>query len=386
MNTPASARSAGVIDLEVLTAFVAAREKKPRAALFALQSVAQCLLPDERINICFRYLTPQRETVEVWYSAEKARAYYRNLMKCGLGWVCPLCAQRLSEIRRSMITSALDNTRTKYLPIMVTYTARHTIHDSLSDTLKTMTSAYRRMRQQRLWRLYKDEYMVRGETRAVEITYGANGWHPHFHVILWLDIAMLKVCEREGGVFDLSMIAGPLERHLFTMWSDSLSAVGGSTQEGVGLRVSMERGDLSAYTTKYGEVLPKDTSKWTLAHELTKGSSKKLHIGGRTVWDLLLEFYAGSAQSGRLFQEYHKATRGMSQLQFTPGLKHELGIMDIDDSQVLDDEMTEAEIMLLSIPREQWRLILARGAQGILLDIASQGSTDALRHFLAKLT
>jgi hypothetical protein len=364
--------------LVVITKFVAARENNPRAALFALKATAAELLPGNRIGICYHHRLPDVETVNLWYTPEGKKAYYRGLMKCGQGWLCPVCAQKLSEIRRKALRTAIDNTRETYLPIMVTYTVQHHKGQPLSELLQGMNSAYRRMRMQRLWRMLKEEYLIVGETRAIEITHNENGWHPHFHVVVWMDLSILDAIRAEDGSFDLPWLAASMAEHFTPIWIESLAKFGLSANKGPGLKVSTTDDLLNDYITKGGVVLPADDKKWSMAEEMTKGAQKKAHRDGKTAWDLLLEYFAGMAESGALFQEYAVATKGKSALQFTPGLKDKLGLILDEESELIAEEIARDEILLAQIDITLWRKIVETQAIGELLDVASKGDTELL--------
>lgn len=371
--------------LVLLTKFVAAREKKPRWALFALKSEVAALLPENRVSICFHHRLPERENVEIWYNAELAKATYRGLMKCGQVWLCPVCAQRLAAIRRETLKTAIQNASDKFFPVMVTYTVQHHAGQSLSYLLDKMNAAYRRMRQQRLWRVYKEEWLIEGETRAVEITYGANGWHPHYHVILWLKLEILDYMKDDNGEYRIGNLQDGLFKHLAPLWVESLQAfqLTGLTDRALNIRPGWK--ELNEYMTKNGTILPDNGAKWGLAEEATMGQFKKAHEEGKTPWDLLIESFCGHAPSGELFKEYAASTKGKSSLQWTPGLKAALGVDIDEDKAICLDEENEADILLWTLDVEQWRAVVNTGAVGILLDKASTGDPEQVKALLIEV-
>ena len=83
-----------------------------------------------------------------------------------------------------------------------------------------MLTAFRNLRSGRAWQQIRDEYMVVGAIRSTEFTHGDNGWHPHFHELLLLDTAILKI--RAG----IDLIADSLKRQLASRWIDKLHARG----------------------------------------------------------------------------------------------------------------------------------------------------------------
>jgi hypothetical protein len=299
-------------------------------------------------------------------------------MKCGLGWVCPVCATRLSEQRRDLLQRAIDNSRDKYLPVLVTYTVQHHKGDDLAELLDLMASAYRKMRQQRLWRAYKDEYLIAGETRALEITWGDNGWHPHYHVVLWLELEVLNAIKDERGKMDVDHLCAALERHLSGMWIDALAKVGLRASDSVGLTVRSTDDLLNDYVTKGGTVLPDDGAKWGIASEVTKGAQKRGRVRGKTPWDLLIEHWAGMPNSGTLFFEYASATRGKSSMQWTPGMLDRLGVAYDEDAELHAEEAAPDEILLAAFDADQWHKIVVTRAVGEILDLAASGDPDRI--------
>jgi len=371
--------------LEYITKFVHAREEKPRWALFALKSAAQELLPDNRVKICFHHRLPNHADVEIWYNADRASAHYRGLMKCGQGWICPVCAQRLALVRKAQLRLAMDNARALYLPLLVTYTCQHYTGMPLKRCLQGMTDAYREMRHQRIWGTYKDEYLIQGETRATEITYGASGWHPHFHVILWLSLDVLLYIKTEAGDYRISDITNALENHLTNLWLECLAKFKLTGERGPVLNVRSGWDTLDDYVTKSGSVLPASGEKWGIAEEVTMGQLKKSHADGKTPWDLLIEYFCGIPSSGELFQEYVEATRGKSSLQWTPGLKARLGVDTDETAEVLTDEEYPGDILLLTLSVDEWRAVVNTQAIGILLDTASKGDPKMVTDFMKRV-
>jgi len=370
--------------LEYITKFVATREKHPRAAQFALQAVARELLGDTRLKICYRYHVPDRD-VELWHSRKRKTAYYTGLMKCGLAWVCPLCSSRLSEKRREILRQALDASRDKYVPVMVSYTVQHGPGDRLADLLTGMLAAYRRMRQSRFWRDLKEEYLIAGECRALEITHGASGWHPHFHTILFIDIAILQYIQEGETTYDLNRLYQSLTQQLTSEWIAHLEHFHLTAQRGPGLHARGDWESLDVYLTKGGQAMPKQAEKWSVAEEMTKGGRKRAANGSVNVWDMLLLHYAGQRPYGALFVEYFHATKGRSLFQWTPGMLAKLGVTDVSDTDAIENEGEKGDTLLIRLTADHWRRVLDAGAEGALLDAACSGEWEDVIAFLHKI-
>ena len=148
----------------------------------------------------------------------------------------------------------------------------------------------------------------------MEATYGQNGWHPHFHVLLL-------------GYFSLDDL---MYRDLLAeLWIKSCVRAGlnaPSMTHGLDLRDG-------TYADQY-------VSKWGIESELTKGHVKKGRNGGFTPFDLLqFSMYNESVfdkDCGKLFQEFAIAMKGSRQLVWSRGLK---ALLDLDEKT--DEELAE---------------------------------------------
>jgi hypothetical protein len=74
---------------------------------------------------------------------------------------------------------------------LITLTFPHSHQDNLGDLIgdaksKTgLKGALRLLFQSRGWKSFKDRFNVAGFARAIETNYGANGFHPHYHFVLF---------------------------------------------------------------------------------------------------------------------------------------------------------------------------------------------------------
>lgn len=347
----------------------ASLENDPLVRRYYLQSLARELLPDERISVCMRVIKVGRNTVDILHNSATKKARYRGLMRCASIWNCPVCAAFITEQRRVELAGALE--RTDYAVAMVTYTIRHNRKETLRGLLKILKTAYDRMKSGRASVEVRAEYGWIGSVRALEVTHGENGWHPHLHELVLFD--------------DMNAnLARSLEITMRDRWIDMVEQVGGSANRENGLSVKFGDKDISEYVEKFGR-LPKDSS-WNVTHELTKAPTKRGRLKGRTPYELLIDYGAGDKQSGALFVEYAYAFKHSSQLQWSRGLRALLGLTDEKpDSDLIEGEESGVGVILATLERAHWKLVTEAGKRAQLLKIASSGEETLVWEFIYEL-
>jgi hypothetical protein len=114
---------------------------------------------------------------------------------------------------------------------MLTVTLRHDAGLPLRALRKLVMSAYRRARQRgTVQRIFKAK--VRGTIRAVEVTHGSNGWHPHLHILIltdeWtladtlaLELAYEAAIEKEANAAGVSFARVAPKRNVAMRWSSA---------------------------------------------------------------------------------------------------------------------------------------------------------------------
>lgn len=81
----------------------------PRALMFERQNAARLILGKKsRVHFCCRWNVHGTKEGKVAIQTNGTNARYKNLSVCGLGWVCPVCAHKISEHRRKEMQIAQD--------------------------------------------------------------------------------------------------------------------------------------------------------------------------------------------------------------------------------------------------------------------------------------
>lgn len=178
----------------------------------------------------------------------------QGIASCSSPWACPVCASRLSAERadylRRVASAALrDGWRVE----MVTLTLRHAKFDRLDELLDRLNAAWLSLRHGVLSRRVRAGDV--GAYRVTEVTHGANGWHPHYHV----------VCVTRPGVEPIQWGA----------WTGAIARAGGSASDEHGVNVveAFSAEAVSGYVEKANGISSE-----------AAGSANK----GRSVWELAL--------------------------------------------------------------------------------------------------
>lgn len=332
-----------------------------RLERWSLQVFARELLPDSRLRVCFRYRIPNVDSRIYRRDGHSPIAYWAGLQVCGSVWHCPVCAAKIAERRRLELIAALSQHRGCGGGVMLlTLTVPHTRERKAFDTMSKLLSAYRKFGAGRFpWTSQILGYV--GSIRALEVTHGRNGWHPHLHVLVFTD----------SSVCDLAT----LQTRLFQYWERVCNRVG-LTNLSASHALRLDDG------SKAGQY----ATKWGYSEELTRAHVKVGRSGSRTPWDLLRDYAAGDSDAGILFTEFAEAFKGRNQLVWSRGLKRRFDLTEFTDKQ-LAVEKTEAddELFYTLNALEMW-LVRREDLQGIALQFARVGDVQGFRDLLRSVT
>lgn len=336
---------------------------------WALKSVAEKALCRGgkwgRVFRCHRYRLGSE--VEVWRDPIRSSASFRKLETCGGVWVCPPCSAKVSERRRLELVQGVKAHREKGGAILfLTLTFPHGVGDVLKDILGRFLHAIRWMTGHSAYQALREEVGLLGYVRALEVTHGQNGWHPHTHSLLFI--------ERPLSPVELEL----MKAKLFAVWVSACKAKGlpsPSFRHGVDLKPATANTEdlIAEYVAKWG-YQPKKTPHWTATHELTKANSKHGRRHGRTPWDLLRsDLVEDDPQALALFAEYADAFKGRSQLTWSRGLRAKLSLGEELTDQELAEQASEDENQLLvSMDAHTWRRVVSAKAWPRLLEAAAR--------------
>lgn len=349
-----------------------------RKARFQLQRAAQGLLPGQRVAHCQRS-TMSSAGVAVYRS--ESGASFSNLATCGSVWHCPICAAKITETRRQELQVAI-NTQAKRggEVFLMSLTFPHMDHQALANNLQLFSNALKKFKNSRQYKATMMATSAAGSIRALEVTHGANGWHPHTHDLIFASKGSLeKLRELQMVWIEILIKVGIADR---TQLNDMMNAA-----------FDVQNGDYAAeYVAKFGHEATEASklitqNTWGASHELTKAHAKLgKRLGGRTPFTLLADFIKGDAESGELFKEFGLHFKGKRQLFWSPKLRKALALADTErtDEEIATEELPEREFVTV-LGHEQWRLVLSRNARFEVLRMAQDEGAEGVARLLNEL-
>lgn len=207
---------------------------------------------------CGRWRAFGEDPGQAQIEVDGADARLRGHFFCGCNWTCECCAATCVARNRGWLRGALFPALAQHgkSGSLVTLTLAHTYDEDWTVPVATLKAAYALM-DRRLHKVYKKAGSA-GKFKAFEVTVGANGLHPHLHVLLTHDADT-----------DTQALAQTIE----AAWRQALGEVGGHcTQHGFDFQAHR----LDDYAAKMGA-----------AHELAAQSTKSGRRKGFTLSQLL---------------------------------------------------------------------------------------------------
>jgi hypothetical protein len=332
-----------------------------RADRYALQDEARKLLPQKsRVAGCLRYRISKITGVQIFVNKKSLVAQYGNVARCGALWTCAVCAAKITEYRKKEVKAAIDSHKANGgAVLLLTLTNSHDVHDKLKVLMLGQKKALAYLWGDRATKAFFAEIGRMGQINAKEVLHGANGWHPHNHILLFIDEALSP-----------EELAAAREK-LAVLWILCCKKAGLPLPDmlhGVDLQDG-SRAD--AYIAKWGH-----EPRWDMQNEMTKGHVKKGKANGRTPFDLLRASSTGDKQAGLLFKEFASAFKHARQLTWSRGLKAKLlkGFDDKTDEEIVAETDEDAE-MVLELDVELWRAVVKDGQRANLLAAVEQDPT-----------
>lgn len=313
-----------------------------RSLRYVRRAVAAERLPDFRVSSCGRPIGSGDLLVSVGDGGDGKRlAAFEGHETCSSAWVCPVCSSKIRARRGAEVHQGLEKwfSEDGHSAMLVTVTVRHHMGDPLDGLLRGMASAWRKLVGSRRYRKFCEANGVIGYIRALEITYGRNGWHPHHHMLLLVD-----------GVVN-EAVAEALRRLLLQLWSSAV--------EHEGLGVPNEHAvDVKPIGRDWQRVAADYVTKIVegFSAEVTGSENKSARDGNIVPFQLLDD---DDPESVRAWREYAEATKGRRCIWWSRGLRDKLGLgVEATDDEVMNTEERGGVHREALIDRDSYKRVL----------------------------
>lgn len=322
---------------------------------FKLLDSARKILDGERTQHCFYNRVDKNDGVGVTFNKFRNKANYTNVMRCANAWGCPVCAAIISEHRKNEVKEAMDWWKKQCGSVLLlTLTVPHYSDTDIKQLKKDLKKAYSKFfKGVRASKDMFERWQIKHYISCFEITHGINGFHPHYHVLLFVPYSLGK-----QSLFGI-------KQDMYKVWKDCCLKAGldePSEKHGLDLQAGNDAANYVA--------------KWGLEHEMTKGHIKKGKENSRTPFDILRSYTDSENQAdANLFKLYYFAFKGTRQLNWSKGLKKLVSkAEEKTDQEIVDDTDNVAE-MLFKLDIEMWHAVRQQKKQGELLVAVAEDQT-----------
>lgn len=339
-----------------------------KAVRYRLRSLLRQVTAVDRCKRCGRDIVGGAAVIKV----NAGIAHFANIESCGRVWLCAVCSAKIRARRGDEIAEAvgrhLANGGGAYF---ATATLPHDQGDALKASLDVLTKAWRALLSTKAAQDEKDRFGILGNIKAVEITHGRNGWHPHIHAVILTtaDVSVLDLCDWFG--------------RLDARWARALVRHGWAPGR-IGYRLRLDlvnrstAAGLAAYVTKVQES--------GLGNEIARADLKTGRKSSRTPLQILADFGTDGLLVDRdLWLEYEEATQGKSALRWSRGLRAQL-LPELDeqtDEEIASEDVGGDEVAVL-LPHLWYRITDIPGADAAVLNaIESDGMEGLIRTLVA---
>jgi hypothetical protein len=278
------------------------------------------------------------------------RADYGNLKHCGTVNLCPCChVTRRTRRAREIKYAALKWEAEGYGLLQVTITFPHRAGMPLAALWPFVSDGLGKIRRGRPWRDLKAAHGITHDIRALEVTHGYNGWHPHVHLLLFVT--------SEPGV-PLARAIAPVRAYFAREWARWVREHGyGEVHPVHGVDVRAAEAAAADYVGKV------QSGHWHIGRELAAPHSKAAAPAHRTFFEITADAREHRRPADvALVREWAECSAGRQMITMSKGLRDWAGLDDLTDAALAarvgeaDDDARERAGL---VPAAAWRVVTA---------------------------
>lgn len=299
-------------------------------------------------------------TIQINDNPLLSSAALANTQSCKNVWACPRCAPKIAAMRGKEIKLALawadDN---RYIPVMLTLTASHHDEMSLEWFKEQFKRAWRYFIGGKGWQALRAKYGLERWIKAVEpLRSRFYGWHYHQHILFLIPRSLISSQENFNP------------QDIEARWHKALARVGlYGNEHAFDWSANQNVGD--RYLSKLGAIGNDAKQDYELSGTMNKTRGNER--AGFTMWDMLKSASRGNPLMRSYWVEGVKAMTGEKWITWSNGLKAEIGLDELADSELnLDDIQSEKMQDLHQLTSEQIETIRAYRANWFIENVAAR--------------
>lgn len=316
---------------------------------------------DTRVGQCCRIRHQAAVDVVVREGETGPSASFRGVATCGSVWGCPICMRKIKSARAEEIKQLVAHHGQERV-VMMTLTIRHSACDDLRTLLDGITRSIKELQQGNPWLKIQKKFGIFGLVRAFEITHGQHGWHPHHHVLIFLN--------RPLSGEEMKALRDAMSSRWHQEVVESGLGEPHAPDDVHGCVITSVRD--SKYLSKLGLEMADIFTK--------KGRDEGSRTPMQLAYDILR--YEGREEDIRLWKSYTSAIKGKKFLNFTKSIQQmrkALGLRAKDKDLAAAEESDGPPKVVVSIPAAAWRVVCqVRGARERVLTAAERWGADGV--------
>ncbi|MFV0525080.1 MAG: protein rep [Acidimicrobiales bacterium] len=290
-------------------------------------------------------------------------AYTTGLQTCGSVWACPACSYKIRKKRAAEISQVIAaHTATGGSVLYLTLTMAHAAGEALHDLWSLVQDGWAYCRQGAKWARFRERFGIDGFIRNLEVTHGPSGWHPHLHVLVFVD--------HQVDPFEIGGTMGLVARYFRRQWITFMEKKHGrvvSAEFGVDLRLVKpdDAPGVGTYCTKAGYEMALADSKVGRA----EGNRHPFAIARDAAT-------TGDTTDISLFREWITSSHGRRSITWSTELRAKYGLAADRSDEELASETDDGEV-ICTVDRELWWQIVSTrtGARARFLALLDTGPT-----------
>lgn len=286
---------------------------------------------------------------------KEGKMYISGVSTCSSVWTCPVCSNKINEVRSRDVSLLLNYyLKSSYSLAMVTLTSQHNQWETCQIVKHRELNSFNKMIASRKYKDLCKQYNFEGYIRALEVTIGNNGWHPHIHLAIVLNNTQEALEEFSNSVVQL--------------WVSFNKGTNATAQHYTPI---LDVQGIGEYITK-----------WGASDELVKSNHKtSKNAKGYTPFALLklIRKHGFNSELGQWaymkFKEYSKAFKGAKQLTYSKKLQVKLKEVTTlkTDIEICNERQEDAKPVLF-LKNNLFKHIAKNNLQAYVLNILESES------------